>query len=253
MRFKNWLITMSCFILAPMAMAGELDDVLKNYWETIGGIDAHKAIKTMTIKGSVAVSTPGGQMELGINIKMKDGDKARFDTNFQGMAIVQCLNGDTGWKINPMMGTTGAEEMTEDEMKAMKKQADFMGDFYQPEKKGIKLELKGKADVEGTEAYHITSTDKDGEVTQFYIDTENYVLIKETGTQNQNGMEFEADTYYSDYKEVGNIIMPHAMTIKSSNPQMGGGAVEMRFEEVKINTEVDDSSFAKPEDEAKAP
>lgn len=244
MQMKKKLVMLAC-LMAPMLTAGELEDVLKKHWDAIGGLKAHEAIKTVTIQGTLSVGTPQGSMDLGISMKSKDRDKARMDMTFQGTPIIQCLNGESGWKVNPLMGSPNPEDLTEAEIKTMQKQADFMGDFHEPEKKGITLALKGKADVEGTETFHITATNEEGEVTDYYIDTENYVLIKESGKQTQNGMEVETDTYYSDYKEVGGIIMAHSLQIKSSNPAMGGGA-EMRFEKVEINKEIPDSEFEKP-------
>jgi len=235
-------------LTAAFAMGGELDDILDKHWEAQGGKKALEAVKTMVIKGNMSMTGPQGQMDFPIKMTMKDGDKLRFDATFQGMAMVQCVDGDNGWKIMPFMGSTDPEDMTEDELKGMKRQADFKGELYNHKKKGNKVELVGKADVEGTETFHITSTDEEGKVTNFYIDTENYILIKRQGKENQNGMEIETETFFSDYKEVGDLMMAHAMTIKTQTEMMQ--SMEMRYDSIELNGDVTDEVFQKPEPKA---
>lgn len=244
MRMKIWSVTLLC-LLAPMVMAGEIEDILKKHWDALGGLKAYQAIDNMSMEGTLSVSTPGGQMDIPMKMMMKGEDKIRFEMAIQGMSMIQCINGDKGWQINPMMGKSGAQDLTEEEIKALKEQGSFMTDLIDYKEDGTKLEYKGKADVEGTETYHITATRKDGTVNQYYFDTENDILIKSTGMQNQNGMKFEADTFYSDYKEVGKVIMPHVWTVK---PKVDGGfgSAELRFEKINPNADIADSEFEKP-------
>lgn len=242
---KKILSALVLCLTAVTAMAGELDDILDKHWEAQGGKKALEAIKTMVIKGNMSITTPQGQMDFPLKMTMKDGNKARFDATLQGMDMVQCVNGESGWKIVPFMGSTDPEDMTDIELKEMKRRADFLGDLYNYKEKGNKVELVGKADVEGTETFHITSTDPDGKVTNHYIDTENYILIKTQGKENQNGMEIETETFYSDYKEVGDLMMAHALTMKAQAGMAQG--MEMRYESVEVNSDVPDDVFKKPE------
>lgn len=249
MRVK-YLIMSLCLAFSSAVFAGEVDDILKKHWDAQGGKKALQNVTSYAVEGVIAVNTPQGAMEIPLSIKMKKENKLHIVTTFQGMAITQCLNGESGWKINPMMGSSSALDLTEQELKELRKQADWMGDLWDYKTKGFSVEYKGKVDVEGTEAFHLTTTNKDGEVTDHYIDTKNYFLIKTFGTQMQNGMKIEADTIFSDYKKVGEIIMAHALTIQ---PKGGMPSTELRFESIEVNTDISDALFEKPSDAEKAP
>lgn len=249
MRVK-YLIVSLCLAFTSALFAGEVDDILKKHWEAQGGEKALLNVTSYAMEGVIAVNTPQGPMEIPLSIKMKKENKLQIVATFQGMAMTQCLNGESGWKINPMMGSSSAEDLTEQELKELKKQADWMGDLWDYKSKGISVEYKGKVDVEGTEAFHLASTNKDGEVTDHYIDTENYILIKTFGSQIQNGMKMEADTIYSDYKEVGGIVMAHSLTIQ---PKGGMPSTELRFESIEVNSDISDALFEKPSEAEKAP
>ena len=83
------------------------------------------------------------------------------------------------------------------------------------------MELVGTEDMEGTEAYKIKVTKKlelaEGEteeeakpeITYYFIDAENFVILKTHAKTNMRGAEVEVDTYYSDYKEAGDFIMAY--------------------------------------------
>ncbi len=63
------------------------------------------------------------------------------------------------------------------------------------------------------------------------------------------GQEVEAETYFSDYKEVGDAGVPvaHSMSVK-----MNGAVVQnLTLENIEMNLDVDDSLFAMPAVEEK--
>lgn len=250
MRMKLWLISTLCLVAPTILTAGEVDDILDKHWEALGGKKAIAAIKSLEFEGKIVINMGGGGMEIPMKMKMKDGNKVRFEVTFQGQTMTQSLNGDKGWKVNPMMGSSSPEDLTDAEIKEMKKQADFPGELYDYKAKGVTIEYKGKVDVEGTETFHLAATNKDGDSTQYYIDTENYILIKSSGKQMQNGMEMEADNYFSDYKAVNDIMVAHSMTIQ---PKVDGAPkTELRFDSVKINPSVEDAYFSRPKETAEA-
>jgi len=232
------LLTMA---FAGITFAGELDDILSKHIEAIGGEKVLKETATLKADGKFVMKSPQGEMEIPFNIAMKGGDKIRFDATMQGMTITQCLNGDKGWQVMPMMGSTDPQDMSEDEIKPLKEQADYRGDLYDWEKKGHKLELIGKEDVEGTEAYNIKLTTKDGDVRHHFLDSEYFLIIKSTGKGKQMGMEFAYEAFPSDYKTVGGFMMAYSVVQKSEM-----GEMVFQFNTVERNPEVSDDHFTKP-------
>ena len=102
----------------------------------------------------------------------------------------------------PMMGKKEPEVMGEDETKAAEEQADMDGPLMDYKEKGNKVELIGKEQVEGADAYKIKCTLKNGEERYIYLDAETYLDIKTEAKRTIRGSEVESESYLSDYKEV---------------------------------------------------
>ncbi len=225
------------FSLTAFAQDLTLDQILKNYYE-VNGIEKMKDINTITIKGkSVAM----GQ-EFPFTMYKKRPAGFRLEVPIQGTTMLQIFNGEKGWMVMPWTGTTEPKEMTEEQLKGFKKEADLEGPLYNFKEKGSTLELMGKEDVEGSEVYNLKLTDKDGDVTNYYIDAENFVILKTKSKTTMRGQEVESETFFSDYQEQDGFVTAHSIEMKN-NGQTGQS---MQIVEIKYNEPVDDKLFQKP-------
>ena len=236
------ILTVLLLVFTGMAFAGELEDIIEKHYEALGGKSVLASSNSIKSTGKIIFNTPQGEMEMTTTGVMKGGDKMRSDTVMQGMTIVQCLNGDTGWQIMPMMGSNDPQDLAGDELKNLQSRADFRGDLWDWKEKGYKLELMGKEDVEGTEAYKIQVTTEDGDVRFHFLDTEYYLPIKTVGKFVQMGQEIELTSFPSDYKKLSNgLMMAHSASMTT---QMG--EMVFKMESVEVNVDVPDSTFEKP-------
>ena len=69
--------------------------------------------------------------------------------------------------------------------------------------------------MEGTPAYKLKVTLKNGNVAYVYLDAEQFLELKSKETTTVRGPEIESETAMSDYKEVDGMIIPHTLTIKA--------------------------------------
>ena len=157
------------------------------------------------------------------------------------MKGIQAYNGEKGWMIMPFMGKTEAEEMADDQLKDFKKQADIDGPLRNYKTKGSTIEFVGESEIEGTPVYELKLTEKDGDISSMYFDTEYMLEIKNKSKVERMGTSMEIETVIGNYKEVEGLIFPHSI---STN--MGGGAQEIIFNSIEINVEVDDAIFEMP-------
>ena len=246
MKSKMMIFMLLATAVAGQAIAGELEDVLAKHYEAVGGKDTILKMKSMKATAKIAISSPQGDMEVPITMMAKDGNKARVETNFQGMLMVQATDGETAWQINPMMGSTDPQDMSGDEAKMIEMRADLAGDLFNYKEKGYTLELAGKEEVEGTEAYKIIVND--GEEKRFYyLDTEYYLIIKQASEVNMMGATQMIETFPSDYKDVDGYLFPFAISQKTAM-----GAMTITMESVAFNVDIDDKIFAKPAPAAEA-
>lgn len=220
-----------------MSQAQTVDEILKKYFETTGQ-DKMVKVKTMTTTGKMSQ----GSMDLPFLLYNSRPLNLRMELTFQGQKIIQVFDGTNGWMINPMTGSMAPQDMPPVMIKQMKEQADMDGMLYNYKEKGSTLEFAGKEEMEGTEVYKLKLTNKDGDITYFYIDTDSNILLKTTAKRSIQGNEIEGSTLYGNYQMVEGIAVPFSITSVAS----GQPGAEIILEKVEFNKEVPDSLFSKP-------
>ena len=225
--------------VTPLA-AQDVDDVLKRYYAAVGGVDAWNSVQSRRATGSMSMG-PG--MEASFTRVFKRPDKICVEFTFQGMTAVQAYDGQTAWMLMPFMGSTDPQVMPEGLAKDLVEQADFDGPLIGFEGSGQTVELVGKEQVDGTEAFKLKIIMSTGEVIHYYIDSDNYLPIKLTGTGNFQGTESEFEAVMSDYREVGGLVISHL-----TNIVVQGMPVEqvITLDLIEVNVDVPDDLFVMP-------
>jgi len=222
------------------AQDASLNEIIDNYLENIGGVDAWKKVESMKATGTV--TTQMGAMDMNM-ISMKP-NLVKLTIDVQGMTIVpQAYDGETAWMLMPFSGDTEPKKMPEEAAEEMKKQP-FQDEFIDYKEKGSTVELLGKKEIDGTETYEVKLVNKDKIEKYYYFDTETFVPImqKQTMTTGQmKGMTME--TYMSDYQEVDGLMIAHSIEQKAGDQSMA----EITMETIEINPEgLTKEGFAMP-------
>lgn len=229
------------FIAAGMApsfvKAQTLDDVLKEYFSAIG---QDKLVKTNSLVTTGKFNQMG--MEIPFTQYAMRPSSIRVEGTFQGLSFVQTYNGTEGWSLNPFAGSTTPEPLNADEMKSMKVQADMDGVLWNWKDKGHVVTLEGTEDVEGTSCYKIKVTTSDGDVYNYYIDSDSYMLIRVNSKITMMGNQVESDTYFSNYMQVDGIAFPG----KIENRYNGAQGEVIIVDKVELNKDLEASLFNKP-------
>jgi outer membrane lipoprotein-sorting protein len=159
------------------------------------------------------------------------------------MEIATAFDGEKGWSINPFAGGTDPVPMTAEQLDKMIMQADYDGIYYNYEEKGYTVEFTGTEDIDDIETYKLKLTRPNGDVITSYIDSENYVVLKTVSKMKVQGVDTEAETIFSNYKYVDEILSPFAIETKMN----GETVMQMVFDEITYNVDVQDSIFEMPE------
>ncbi len=231
------------FMFIPQSFSQTVDEILANYFETIGQ-EKLLETKTFSTKGKIIQ----GQFEIPFTSSHKRLMKFRSDASCQGMEIASAFDGEKGWSINPFAGGTEPSPMTEEQIDKMKIEADYDGIFYNYEEKGYTVEFTGTENLDDIETYVIKLTRPNGDVITSYIDSENYVILKTVSKIKVQGVDTEAETIFSNYKYIDGILNPFAIETKVD----GNTVLQMVFEEFTYNVDVPDSLFEMPEVTASA-
>ncbi|MEO6654631.1 MAG: hypothetical protein ABIO36_00965 [Pyrinomonadaceae bacterium] len=244
---KVLLGIIATILIALPVSAQTADQIVASYIKTIGGMEKIQAVKSMRQTGKFS---GGGGFEAMIVNENKRPNLVRQEFSLQGLTAVNAYDGKTGWKINPFSGKKDAESLGEEEMKQIIEDSDFDGPLINYAAKGIRVELVGKEEYEGSDVYKLKVTLANGTVKYYFMDTDYFVPIKIETKQINRGTEFEFETVLGDYKEVGGVYYPFSVeTGLKGSPNKSTVTVE----KIDINVTLDDKNFALPAPKEKSP
>lgn len=224
----------------PAAAPPSADEIVARYVEKVGGIGKIEAVKTLKRSGKFR---GGGGFEAKYVQENKRPDFVREELTYQGLTGVNAWDGKTGWKIDPFGGKKDPEPLGEDELKDIIEDSVFDSQLVHYREKGNTIEFAGTEPVEGSDTWRLKVTLKNGDVSYYYIDTEDFVPIKIEYKRMIRGAEQVVDVYPGDYKAVDGWYIPHSYEQGRPGSSQRSSVV---FQKIEANVPMDDSLFAKP-------
>jgi hypothetical protein len=237
-------ILLTGFLLAILfsvnSYSQSIDDVLSKYTDAIGGRSNWDAVKSLKFTGYMNIMN----MDIPYTQYVKRPGLWLLEIQVQGMKIVQAYDGKSGWMINPMMGSKKPEK-TEDEMtKTYKANSLIGGKLLNIKEMGYTAELIGTENVDGKEVYNIKLTDKDGEFTNYYIETATNLIYKTTAKLMRKGTEISTESVYSNYTKVNDVMIAFINDQKLTGAQNSSEMITV--DKVEVNVNIDDKIFVMP-------
>jgi hypothetical protein len=238
--------TMGLLLLAGAAGAQTADEVIEKHLAAIGGREALGKITSRAMTGTIALSTPAGEVSGSIQLFTKVPNKSRslikVDLTQFGvgeLVVDQRFDGTVGYVLDSMQGN---RDITGNMLDNMRNNA-FPTPLLTYKAAGAKVELIGKEKVGNRDAFVIQLTPKAGSSSKQFFDAETYMLLKTLTTINvpQLGQDVEQVGEFSEYRAVDGVKVP--FTIKSTNPVQ---AFTITVSSVEHNKAIDDASFVKP-------
>ncbi|MHC4992024.1 MAG: hypothetical protein ACYTGC_13710 [Planctomycetota bacterium] len=209
--------------------------ILANYVKAIGGENAIRKPKSLTIEATMDVPAQG--MSADLTIYAAAPSMYLVATNIEGLGeLKQGFDGKVGWLLNPMMGPMLLEG---DMLDQMRREADFYGDLHY-DKHYKTMEVVEKTDFNGRPCYKMRLVSNSDSESFEIFDAESHLKVGEVSTAETPMGSIETTTYVSEYKDFGNLKLPTKLTVK----QMGIDQM-LTIKEVKFDT-VDSEIFALP-------
>jgi outer membrane lipoprotein-sorting protein len=207
-----------------------------------GGANAWRAVTSLTLSGQMDA---GGQQEakLPYVLTMKRPHKSRLELRFQDQAAVQVFDGSQGWKWRPFLGRNEAEPYSSAEAKSAAAAAELDGPLVDYAKKGTAIALQGMDKVEGSSAYKLKLTMKDGSARNLWIDAKTFLDVKIEGEpRRMDGKLRNVFVYSRDFRKEGGLTVPHVLETAVEGIAQ---THKMTVEKVAVNPPVDDGMFGK--------
>ncbi|MGA2405620.1 MAG: hypothetical protein ABSF81_02585 [Bacteroidales bacterium] len=229
---KKLILMMAGLITMSVINAQTVEEIVKKY-TAANKLDQVANLKTIKITANMSMMG----MEMPMVMWMKNPNKIKTVTSFNGQDMIQVFDGEKGYVLNPMTGSTESVEMTPDQIKQILRSSMFQNSMAIYLKNG-QLALEGEDKVNEKPAYKLKATIEGGNVIDMFIDKTSFLLVKTSMTTSQNGMTITIDSYPSDYTETNGVLIP----MKTTSSAQGMDFV-ITFTKVEIDLPMDDSLF----------
>jgi hypothetical protein len=225
---KKLIFIMAGLIMMSVISAQSLDEIVKKY-TAANKLD--NVVNLKTIKITANMSLMG--MEMPMVMWMKNPNKIKSVTTFNGQDMIQVFDGEKGYVVSPMTGSTEPVEMTPDQVKQTLRSSMFQNYMATYLKNG-QLTLNGEENVNDKPAYKLQATIEGGTVIDMFIDKSSYFLVKTATTASGVTME----SFPTDYTETSGFMIP----MKTSTSAQGMDIL-INFTKVEVDVPMEDSIF----------
>lgn len=244
---KRLMIAMLVLSWAPLASAQTVDEVIEKHLTAIGGRAALAKVKSRSMTGTIALSTPVGELSGPVQVMNQVPNKSRslikLDLSAVGageLTVDQRFDGTAGFVADSMQGN---RDITGNQLENMKN-ATFPSPFLDYKERGVTVELGAKEKVGGKDAYLLTVKPKAGPIVRQWVDAETYLPVRVVVKVEVPQMgEVEQTTEFADFRDVDGLKVP--FTIKSSSSAQ---SFTITLTKVEHNGKIDETLFVKPGD-----
>jgi hypothetical protein len=209
------------------------DDVIDKYLQAIGGRKQIESIvdRTTTMSGTTMGKT------LIIVVQQKAPSMLRQDINAGTVKQTIIFDGKKGVMI---MGEQKSV-LGDNELNKLKLEAQ-MNFLLNPKSFGVQIELIGMEIIDSVQCYKISLNMEDSTNWNQYYEVESGLKIKEIKSIDTPQGIFEQESFYEDYRKVGEFKYPFKVT-----QTLGVQTIELIIEKIEINTGLKDALFEIPE------
>ena len=229
---KKLVFVLAGLIAISTIKAQSLEEIVKNYsaamkYDKLAGITSVKITGKMSAMG----------MEMPMVMYLKNPNKIRVTYNFSGQEMVSVFDGEKGYMINPMTGSSNPVELTGDQLKQVQGNNVYKNQLSDYFKNG-QLTLEGEENVNDKPAFKLKANVGSNPMYMF-LDKVSYLLVKTSATVNQMGTSMNVDTYMTDYIDTNGVLLPKKTTAMANGMEAG----VITFDNIEVNIPMEDSLF----------
>jgi hypothetical protein len=238
---KALVIFVLTFLLPFYLPAQQADDIIDKHVSFIGGKKSWEEVKTLKATGEYNY----GGIKFPFTTYAKAPNLYKFIVPFEGKYYAQAFDGKRGWKIDAFKNETSPTLLTGKEASSMANEQEVALEniFIDYKRKGHRATLEAKDTLEGKSCLRVKFVRSGGEVETLYFDELTAALLMKTSVSKNSELQGSTlNTWYSDYRKVGNIRIPFKAVSKSGDQVI----LEVTVENAVLNVPIADDEFQPP-------
>jgi len=229
---KKFLLIFAMLSSVTVLTAQSLNEIVKNF--TIANkLDKIASLQSIKLTGNMSMMG----MDMPMVIYMKNPNKIKSVATIGGQEMIQVFDGEKGYMINPMTGSTTPVEMGQEEARQLLRSNIFQN-YLDSYLKNNQLTLEGVENVNGKPAFKIKASIEGGNVIRIFIEKSSYLIVKTVADVKQGGTSFSLESVPGDYTETNGVILPMTTTTSAAGMQF-----VYKYTDVKVNEPMDDAIF----------
>ncbi len=177
-------------------------------------------------------------MEMPMVMFMKNPDKIKVAYTFNGQDMISVFDGQKGYMMNPMTGSSAPVELTGDQLKQVQNNNVFRNELLNYFKNG-QITLEGSEDVNGKPAHKLKINVAGGKPVFMFLDKGTSLLVKTKTTVDQMGTQMDVESFMTEYTDIQGVVMPKKTTAMAN----GMEAAVITFDNIEVNIPMDDAVF----------
>ncbi len=220
------LVALALLLAANVAVAQSPAEILANHAKAVDPEGKLPAIQGMKMTANFEV--PAAGMSGSVIAIQRRPNQTAMTIGLPGLGEMRSgFDGTTAWSSDPMQGPrllSGVEAATAAEG------ADFRA-MTRPAELFTSSELAGEGEVDGQKCLKLKHTWKSGRVTTDCYSTTTWLIVETTATQISPQGEMTAVTQFSDFRNVGGIMLAHKMSVSAMGMQQVVTTTSVEFGE----------------------
>jgi hypothetical protein len=211
-----------------------------------GGAANIEKYKAVTSSFTGTLSLPDAKAEMSGTSKDQAPDKTRLDAvvhiDGRDATVVQIFDGKRGWhgdkdKLQEM------DEATADEAREQV-YADQLIKLRSLNAPGVRLTALGESKVDDKPAVGLRASSEGHRDIRLFFGKDDGLLLKSewTGKDPETRKEFKSEAFFSDYKDVSGLKMPHKLKVLRD----GAPLLETQITKMTLSESLPDKDFTKP-------
>ncbi len=213
MPIKTPLFALSLTLSILTTTAQTVDKIFAQYVHFLGGEKRVRSIQTCIDSGSYNY----GGIEFPFVSYAQSPDHYKYIVTFKGKYFAQAFDGNEGWKIDVFKNEKSRTLLHGKQATAMANEADVHIEppFIDYKQKGYVATLEGVDTVAGNLCRRIRLRGPDTDTALYFFDQQTGALLKKVAvTKNAELNGATLETFYTDYKEIDEIMIPLTITHK---------------------------------------